>query len=49
MGNIIDSDKEKIENMHKYYKDKITPNCTKCGTNTNVIPAVFGKPNKDLL
>ena len=49
MGNIMDSDKEKIEKMHKHYKEKIIPNCTKCGTNTNVIPAVFGKPNKDLL
>jgi len=46
----MDSDKEKeiIENMHKYYRDKVLPNCTKCGTNTNVILVVFGRPNKDL-
>jgi hypothetical protein len=46
----MDSEKEIIENMHKYYRNKvpIEINCTKCGSNTNVIPAVYGFPDKEL-
>ena len=44
----MDSEKEKIENMHKYYRNKVLLNCTKCGSNTNVIPAVYGLPDKKL-
>ena len=37
-----------IERMHEYYRAKKMPECKKCGANTNVIPVVFGRPNKDL-
>ncbi len=44
----MDSEKEIIENMHKCFRNEVLPNCTKCGTNTNVIPAVYGFPDKEL-
>ena len=47
----MDSVKNKqiIEKMHSYYRTKTMPNCSKCGTNTNVIPVVIGRPNEDLV
>ena len=43
------SDEQIIKDMNEYYKNREMPKCEKCGNNSQVIPCVYGKPNKDLL
>ena len=39
---------EIIKKMDGYYASKKMPVCTKCDSNANVIPCVFGKPGREL-
>ena len=37
-----------IEKMREYYKNLVMPICDNCKSNTDVIPCVYGRPNKEL-
>ncbi len=39
---------EIIEKMHEHYKAIVMPVCSNCSQNSNVIPCVFGMPDKEL-
>ena len=43
------NEQEIISKMHGHYKALKMSNCTKCHSNHNVIPCVFGRPNNDLM
>ena len=45
MSDLSESKKQEFD---LYYGSLKLPNCSKCGNNNHVIPAVCGKPSRDL-
>ena len=47
--NIEELSNEARQKLDAYYKNQNLPNCPTCNSNKDVIPAVRGKPSRDLM